>query len=216
MDAAEYDRDGRDRKSLSRLVFWFIVAAGGLFVFVQIYALIVGPYAEFAYDRSDKIADAREFITGDSCANPDKIAKVGSYRSTCEEARRRIAQGVWIGAFHDLMNDLKFCKQGICKFLGINFTSVLFFITLGAILMLGVAWCFGIAQFGSSYYARQIGMHQLPATMFGHGQPHYTMMPAPHYPMPTAMPSSVDKKDKDATVYGAYTAPTLYTREKNE
>jgi len=207
MDAGAYDRDARERKSLSRHVFLLLVSAGGLFVWVQIYALIVGPYAEFAYDRSAKIADAQEFITGDACSNPDKIARVGSYRSTCEEARRRIAQGVYIGAFHDLMNDLKFCKQGICKFLGINFTSVLFFVALGATLTLTVAWCFGLVQFGSSLYARQIAMHQLPATMMGHGPPQYVMMQPYHEKK--APPSSTNGYTQ-ATVYDA----SLHTKSE--
>jgi hypothetical protein len=173
----DYDRDRLERSSPRRVISWFIVVTIGFFFFAQLYATIIGPYAGFAYDRWDKISESESMITSDTCSNKTKIVEIGSYRSTCDLARKRVAQGIFMGAFNDLMKYWQMCDRGMCYIGPVNVTSVLFYVVLGAVVMMLVLWCVGIAQFSSAYHAYDVGRHQLPMKISGeYRPPQYVMI----------------------------------------
>ena len=211
-DPGLYDRDRRERQSATRLLWWFGVVVVGFYVMVQVYNAVIGPYAGFVYDRWERVQESIGMITSDTCSNMNKIAEVGSYRTTCELARKRIVQGVVMGAFHDLMNKLSMCDRGICYIGPVNVTSVFFYMTIGALLMGVFVWCFGLVQFTSAYHARNIGNTMLPtvAPPLGGGGG-YMLVPAPPLQAKPQPPLITVMQD-------AYTPSIVYDQQrmKNE
>lgn len=158
---AAYDADARERRSVKRGVFWFIVFIVGTYGIAYMYRLYVGPY-KFAYKRRlIEYEKALVDLSTPTCADPVLRAQLEGYNN-CERSRLITEDSVRGLAFHDVLTELKWCNQGGCYFFDINATDVvwpLFRLVAPMALLLYVLSFIGLITWQR---AHSVGMYQLP------------------------------------------------------
>ena len=162
-DAASYDADARQRRGVTRLLFWTVSFIVGSFMFAYCWRLYVGPYRQFSAARALEQEKAAVYMLTDVCVNDVTRARLENYND-CERSKRILKQSVSSLAFYDLMDYLNVCHKGICTIGGINMTDSLWFI--GRVVLVTAAAAYVLSFFGliSSRYAQQSAMYHIPMT----------------------------------------------------
>jgi len=161
MNPAAYDAEARQSRSVKQAIFWLVVGIGFTYAFSMVWRLYVGPYSRFSTLRRLEHEKAIEYLTTSACTDSVKRAKLEGY-NRCEEARITSEQSPAALAFHDLMDDLKFCDQGVCYLAGINVTDS--FWTIARLMLMAGVLLFLLVGIGAVSFGRGGGT-QLPMTM---------------------------------------------------
>jgi len=157
-----YDADARQRqRTLVKMLFYFVVCVTSAFAFAKVWRLFVGPYSSAWTRRSLEYGKAAVYVRQSTCTDASARALLENYNG-CERATITLSQSPAALAFHDLMDELKFCDQGVCILFGFNVTDTLWSMARFGLFALVVIQLLSFIGFVSLRHGHASASHQLP------------------------------------------------------
>jgi hypothetical protein len=164
---SSYDADAAERRSVKRGAFWFVVFIAGSFALAYTYRLFMGPFKAAHKKRTLEYEKAALDLATPTCADPVLRAQLEGYNN-CERSRLITEDSVIGLAVHDVLTELKFCKQGVCivPFFEVNVTELIWplFRVLAPLAL--VLYLFSILGLITWRHGHVTGMYQLPMAQY--------------------------------------------------
>lgn len=155
--------DSQESRARSNAWCWGAIVLGFLLAGAYGYHEYYGPFCDFVDQIELRREKAAIYLTADICTKSEMRASLENYNE-CEASRRLLRQNVNRLAFHALMDQLRWCHNGVCTIWGINITENFYSIARLCNYALILAFFGATYMFFTSILRKQSAWGQLPTT----------------------------------------------------
>ena len=156
-----YDDEGAARRSISSVVGWSSMFVVMTFASAFVFRLLIPDLVDGYYLCTVAKARAATYIGTEVCTSAAVKSQLENYNH-CEDSARTLAGSCYVSAFFHLMENLSFCKTGICNVFGENLAGRLWYLSQLLLVAYLALYVYSAAMTAMAIHARTTGMNQLP------------------------------------------------------